>query len=761
MRFALRFRRPAACAVVLSLTALPTSAAAQQEAWTLVVLPDTQGYSRSFPWLYDMQTQWIADNRSALNIRFVLHEGDITNDNNTAQWSNASISMRILDNAGVPYAIGPGNHDYGPSGNGGDRSTLMSSWFSVSRFAAMPTYGGSYEPNRSENTYHTFQAGGRDWLALALEFGPRDPVVDWADQVVAAHPNHLVMLVTHSYTFLDGSRMDRQSQPNQIGSPYDYGLRFEPGGVNDGEELWDKLVSKHPNFALVFSGHLSTFANRQSVFGQAGNSVHEMLADYQNRPFGGEGYLRILEFLEDGRTVRVSTYSPWLDQYLSEGSNEFTLEPVDNHGLGSVASARFAVDGPGNSASVTIAGESGPWSVVRENEGDISPAIHGYGGRRGQGVLLATVAENGRDHGAGERFATAEVVQRGAFPLLRELSIATAEAGPASTGATVELNIHVAAAFFPFAGGWLGGHLRTVGDLPDGAFIDGGAPGIDIEMVDNYAAGRFRLRSPGVHSVDDGILLAVGGSDDDNAVSAPPNADGSGWEIGVRDSAGDLGAYEQGSFSFVFVPFSATGLVGGRVAEDGSVLSSAGSFSLLRSSPGVYRLTVPGHSPDTGVLLLTVAGLRGADPDDNILSYEAEGSDFVIESRDLPGLLLEDASFVFAYVPYQGGLAVQPVVQASELVAGEWARVEAGHFTPNSPIVAAYSFMGGTPSPTSAGPLFLAPPAVPLPPLTADPDGRARLLLQMPASLQDRGLWFQAYDPVASRLSNAFSRTVR
>ena len=31
--------------------------------WTLVILPDTQTYCSQFPGMYNLQTQWIADNK--------------------------------------------------------------------------------------------------------------------------------------------------------------------------------------------------------------------------------------------------------------------------------------------------------------------------------------------------------------------------------------------------------------------------------------------------------------------------------------------------------------------------------------------------------------------------------------------------------------------------------------------------------------------------------------------------------------------------
>jgi hypothetical protein len=53
--------------------------------------------------------------------------------------------------------------------------------------------------------------------------------------------------------------------------------------------------------------------------------VHQILNDYEALRGGGSGYLRLLEFLPDGKTVRVKAYSPVLDKYLTDPRNQFDL----------------------------------------------------------------------------------------------------------------------------------------------------------------------------------------------------------------------------------------------------------------------------------------------------------------------------------------------------------------------------------------------------------------------------------------------------
>jgi hypothetical protein len=53
-----------------------------------------------------------------------------------------------------------------------------------------------------------------------------------------------------------------------------------------------------------------------------------MLSDYQwlNGPYFGYGYLRVLQFNFAKKTIQVQTYSPYMDDYLTDDANQFTLD---------------------------------------------------------------------------------------------------------------------------------------------------------------------------------------------------------------------------------------------------------------------------------------------------------------------------------------------------------------------------------------------------------------------------------------------------
>lgn len=295
--------------------------------WTIAVLPDTQYYAQKYPEVFERQTEWIAEKAKDLNIKYVLHLGDITNKNEVSQWQAAAKAMSKLDGL-VPYAMVGGNHDYGPGGNSASRETFFSAYFPVKKFEKWPTFGGVMEPGKIDNSYHVFEAGGQKWIVLALEWGPRDKVVAWANEVLSKHPDHKGILITHAYMAADNRRFDRAKYGKQSTSPHNYKLAEPPGEVNDGGELWEKLVSRHPNMVMTINGHvLNDGVARLSSKGAEGKVVHQMLVNYQRmQPQNGNGFLRLYEFLPDGETIQVRSYSPLWDVYKTDVQNQFTLK---------------------------------------------------------------------------------------------------------------------------------------------------------------------------------------------------------------------------------------------------------------------------------------------------------------------------------------------------------------------------------------------------------------------------------------------------
>ena len=270
--------------------------------FTIPVLPDTQCEVNSKPEMFLNQLQWIADKKDSLNIPFVIHVGDIVDFDNIEHYERASDGFKILDEAKIPYAVCVGNHDTEAVGvNSGSaapgnvnqnlrKTTKFNSYFPVSRFSAQE---GRFEEGKSDNAYYTFHAGGLDWMVVSLEFCSRVGPVHWANKVVAEHPNHNIIILTHYHLNGNGDISERNAGYGDL-SPY---------------EIYDILIKKYPNILLVLCGHTgsSTWRNDR---GDNGNRIYQILQDYQGENFG-DGYIRLLDIDTERRTISGKIYSPY------------------------------------------------------------------------------------------------------------------------------------------------------------------------------------------------------------------------------------------------------------------------------------------------------------------------------------------------------------------------------------------------------------------------------------------------------------------
>ena len=57
-----------------------------------------------------------------------------------------------------------------------------------------------------------------------------------------------------------------------------------------------------------------------------GNSVYQMLVNFQMRPIGGESWLRLIEFLPDKKTIQVKTYCPLTERYETGAESQFVFQ---------------------------------------------------------------------------------------------------------------------------------------------------------------------------------------------------------------------------------------------------------------------------------------------------------------------------------------------------------------------------------------------------------------------------------------------------
>jgi hypothetical protein len=304
-------------------------------AWTMVVLPDTQYYfdhTRKIPpspEVVDSMVDWILAEKDNRNIQIVVHVGDIVDNDTDPEWTMAKGVLAKLDNQ-LPYVLTTGNHDY--EGNSKVRQTEFNRYFKpTDNRLSDPSRGGilreTFVSGSIENAFYEFLApDGRAFLFVSLEWGTRDVVVQWAKDVLAQskYRKHTAVLVNHGYLYHDDTRYDWASKGvSQASNPLSYAAA-STGDNNDGEMLWQKLVRQHSQFQMVLCGHvtgskeeLMALGDKAEVgyrlsVGNSGNRVHQLLFNAQRRGDAGDGWLRLMEFHPDQRTVQVKTYSPWL-----------------------------------------------------------------------------------------------------------------------------------------------------------------------------------------------------------------------------------------------------------------------------------------------------------------------------------------------------------------------------------------------------------------------------------------------------------------
>jgi hypothetical protein len=300
---------------------------AAADPFTIAVLPDTQFYSESFPSIFNAQTDWIVAQRQARNIVFATQLGDLVQngergaDRNLAEWQRADAAMDRLDgnlastpDGVLPYTALIGNHDYVTVSDKTSGNARYQEFFSPTRYASRSWY---LEGSANVGGHAVlFQGGGYTFLSISLQYEALDSDLQWAQEIMDAYPGIPTLLLTHSY--LNPSSLQRQKtiQGNNAGTP---------NAGNSGESLFQNFVFNHPQIFLVMNGHFSGEHHQVST-NIAGQSVVEMVMDYQSRTNGGDGWMRLLEFDLQAGKIQARTYSPTLSAFETDANSEFEIQ---------------------------------------------------------------------------------------------------------------------------------------------------------------------------------------------------------------------------------------------------------------------------------------------------------------------------------------------------------------------------------------------------------------------------------------------------
>ena len=298
------------------------------QSFSFLLLGDPQSYIKfdfNQP-LFEYMTAWCAAQKEHLNVKTVLCTGDLVeqNDNivnggqiypgqncgnqpSTLQWQSASRAFERLDNV-YPYIVITGNHDYGYDSSE-VRRTRFPEFFDIARnhkqwgkhiVASYPNGEGKAS---LENAAYGFVCGNWKLLVVAIEFTPRDEVLQWAKSVCQRkeYKDFKVIVLTHSILKEDGTYQKDKYKMT----------------LNNGDAIYKKLLSQCPNIKLAICGHTGDpnyMASRKTEVSPDGHKVEIFMFNPQAISGwdgnGGDGWLRILEFHPDGKTLSVRTFSP-------------------------------------------------------------------------------------------------------------------------------------------------------------------------------------------------------------------------------------------------------------------------------------------------------------------------------------------------------------------------------------------------------------------------------------------------------------------
>ncbi len=703
----------------------------------IAAIPDTQRMTQYYPSRFENEMKWIRDHVGSENIAFLSHLGDVVDDDTSAQWAVADDAMNYIDEAGIPYSICIGNHDYDTKGPGyapprDVGTTKFTNYFGEVRFSGDPWYAGTGPHGLC--SAQVFNASGRDWLHINIEYMADDEELLWAQRMLDAHPTLPAILSTHAFLKPDATLGGGDSQKGLVS--------------NGGASQWSKFVSHNDQIFLVLNGHYFTKNPNDGVahltlVNDYGHNVFIQCINYQYED--DNDHFRLLEFDLPNDVIHARSYSPHDNSYLTDPENQFDLN-IDfdsrfdfspREDVVTIQAANITVvennttNGPGSVTVSIPAGQStSAFSVVAP--GSTSYAEHSNGdyyvkiGSRSEddllnGIMIACVAQNGRVNLDGTNhyhLAQAATDSHGDY------FIATADVVGGS-----EKDVNVAAAYFPFTGKWESGRLLSISNgsptwafvgsenihlgknltqLPQGTISDTNLlarPGGDWPASD-ADRGVWNLEIPGENSMQDGVLLVCGGKNENNFAMASPWPDGSGWQMAEKGSGGGGTGTECDPLNFAYVPYSTAGIVAGRADGNGHILSGTGGFSISKLAKGRTRLNIAGYSPADGTLIVS-SELEGYSTDD-FTTHEPEGDHWIVENRDLPGAGLagsSSAQFAFLFIPFAAPPARPGPGSGSGYYSVEWSGTDGLWLATNNWVVPGYADFRGVPGWVVGNPL--------------------------------------------------------
>ncbi|NDP20533.1 MAG: hypothetical protein GZ091_05585 [Paludibacter sp.] len=238
----------------------------------VLVFGDSQKIVNEAPASYTSAMDKILTDSQTKDANFIMHMGDIVEDNLVSNWQVAQTAWQKLDGK-IPYVLNVGNNDI--AGDGG--ILKYNEYFPLSRYQAWPSFVGNYD--RNSNVAHRFNAAGVNWMVISLKIAPSASILAWAESIIVGNPTNKIFIISH----------DANPTSNVT-----------------------KLALKYSNVLMVLCGHTET-VEPVALTGPQGNKLIYLKTCFHNKVL--DMYACILELDVEAGTISGRYYSPQYEKF--------------------------------------------------------------------------------------------------------------------------------------------------------------------------------------------------------------------------------------------------------------------------------------------------------------------------------------------------------------------------------------------------------------------------------------------------------------
>lgn len=258
---------------------------------------DVQYTSEFYEDILLQQKEWIAETQDEYKSVMNIDTGDVANAAYLSweyNWKTVDRAYQVLEEAKVPYTIAWGNHDYKYVDKynlipNSDR--LYRQYFPLSRFEE--NLGGwelvDYY-KETDDMCLTQTIHGSKIMLLTLSFWMDDSDITWAKNIVTdpQYEDYNIIILTHHFN--SGGRITSTL----------------------GQKLLSEVIQGNANVKLLLCGHVDGVDVIDPTTGD--QQFYSILQDYQDENgtmiYGGNGFLRMINFDVENNLVYFNTYSP-------------------------------------------------------------------------------------------------------------------------------------------------------------------------------------------------------------------------------------------------------------------------------------------------------------------------------------------------------------------------------------------------------------------------------------------------------------------